>query len=395
MKIVKSVYTKQDNELDYFPIRKLDSQGSEYRLHYCLKGEGIFRIANGMRPVREGDFVITFPNERYSLWSVEGDSLSFVTIHFILVETDYQLYRLINLTLMKERQFHPEDDMSWFIRILNDHIESRSELREKAALHMLISLLYTLSSEDRSVAIDDDQRRYIDRSVGFMRDNLDKNLSLADICDCAHLTESYMIKLFHRYTGSTPIKFHTRLRIEESVRLLTESLLTVGEITEHLHFSSESHFSRTFKKYTGLSPNQYRKQYVCHMGEHAVDQKGEISDMFSFMQTIIDSCQDLIFFKDKKGILLGCNDSFCQIMGLAKDQIIGKRDLDIFPEEEANFYIEKDKVIFKTGQARRNKEWMTYPDGRKRFFEVYKGPITDAEGRIVGLVGVSRDITPA
>jgi PAS domain S-box-containing protein len=393
MKIVKSVLVNQDNELDYFPIRKLEYQGSEYRLHYCLKGKGIFRITNGLRPVGKGDFILTYPNERYSLWSSTEENISFISIYFMLIETEYQLYNLINLNLMKERQFHLEDDMNWFMQILNDHIGSQSENREKAAQHMLISLLYTLSTEDKAIAIDDDQRRYIDKSIAYMRENLNVNLSLKDLCDHVNLTESYMIKLFHRYTGTTPIKFHTRLRIEQASRYLTESMLSVYQITEKLNFSSESHFSRTFKKCTGYSPNQYKKHYLQQMGEEVTDHKGEIRDMFNFMQTIIDSARDLIFFKDKRGILLGCNDSFCEIMGLTKDQIIGKRDLDIFPEDEARFYINMDKVIFKTGQARRNKEWMTYPDGRKRRFEVYKGPITDADNNIIGLVGISRDIT--
>ena len=80
-------------------------------------------------------------------------------------------------------------------------------------------------------------------------------------------------------------------------------------------------------------------------------------------------------------------------MGLEKSQIIGKTDWMLFPKEEAAFYYQKDSFVLKTGKPQRNIEWMRYPDGVARRFQVFKAPYYNKEGKIIGLVGISRDIT--
>ena len=65
----------------------------------------------------------------------------------------------------------------------------------------------------------------------------------------------------------------------------------------------------------------------------------------------------------------------------------------LFPKEEAAFYYQKDSFVLKTGKPQRNIEWMRYPDGVARRFQVFKAPYYNKEGKIIGLAGISRDIT--
>lgn len=394
MKILGVAIREHSDEPDYFPIGKLDSQGDEYRFHYCSRGKGIIRINNELLSVHENDIVLTYPDEKFSFWSSSGGTFQIYSIRFMLVETEYDLYNLINMELRKERPYSSKKNFGALLRDLYEKVHDGSRHKEVSARYLLLSILYEMSAtEEEEVRFNSEQKEYIDKTVSFIRNNLDRNVSLSELCNHVNLTESYLIKIFHKYAGTTPIKFHSRLRIEYACRLLTESLHNIPEVTEMLDFSSESHFCRTFKKFTGISPYKYKQQYIAHMGHEETSNVQEVSRMFHFLQIIIDSAPDLIFFKDKQGVLLGCNHAFCKIMGMSKDEIIGKRDLDIFPEDEARFYMEKDKRIFESGRAFRNEEWMTYPDGEKRKFEVYKGPLFDAEDNLIGLVGVSRDIT--
>ena len=393
MKIIDVSTITQDNALDYFSIRKVDYSSSEYRIHYCLSGDGIFRIGNVLTPINRNDFIFTYPNEKYSIWSSSLESISIVTISFFLIKTDFRLYNLIHYSLKQERIFHPVEDMSLLVKTIYDNFTSKSEMKETALTHLLLSIIYLLPSDDKATVLDDEQKKYVDKSISFMRDNITHVLTLNEICSSVNVTQSYLIKLFNIYTGTTPIKFFNHLRIEHSCKLLTEELLSISQVVDKMNFSSESHFCRSFKKITGLSPHLYKKEQLQKIKTIDFHNKENINDMFYFMQKIIDSAVDLIFFKDKQGVLLGCNDAFCKIMGLTKDQVIGKRDIDIFPKEEADFYNKMDKIIFKSGKAQRNKEWMTYPNGKKCLFEVYKGPITDADNNIIGIVGISRDIT--
>ncbi|HOP40764.1 MAG TPA: ATP-binding protein, partial [Geobacteraceae bacterium] len=76
-----------------------------------------------------------------------------------------------------------------------------------------------------------------------------------------------------------------------------------------------------------------------------------------------------------------------------KQELIGLTDLDLFPREVAEFFRETDRQMMSEGKSRRNEEWLNYPDGRRALFDTLKTPFYDAEGTILGLIGISRDIT--
>src|SRR5439155_3051789 len=63
------------------------------------------------------------------------------------------------------------------------------------------------------------------------------------------------------------------------------------------------------------------------------------------------------------------------------------------PSELGAFYQEKDRQVLVEGKPRRNEEWAQHPDGRRVLLEMLKTPFFSADGRVLGLIGISRDIT--
>ena len=109
--------------------------------------------------------------------------------------------------------------------------------------------------------------------------------------------------------------------------------------------------------------------------------------------SLLDSIPDLIFFKDLQGMYLGCNPPFAEFVGRSKDEIVGKTDYDLFGQEVADFFREQDDLMMKGGESRRNEEWITYPDGRRILVDTLKAPFCNSEGVLIGLLGISRDVT--
>ena len=109
--------------------------------------------------------------------------------------------------------------------------------------------------------------------------------------------------------------------------------------------------------------------------------------------SLIDSIPDIIFFKDIDGVYLGCNPRFAEFVGKSKEDIVGKNDYDLFGKEIADFFRYHDKKMLENRKSRQNEEWITYPDARRILIDTLKTPYWDGEGKLIGLIGISRDIS--
>ena len=112
------------------------------------------------------------------------------------------------------------------------------------------------------------------------------------------------------------------------------------------------------------------------------------------LSNILESVPDLVFLKDTKGVYTGCNHAFCTLVGKASEaDVIGCTDFDFFESEQAKQFIEHDKRILTQGESLRSEAWVAYPDGRKGLFDTLKSPYRNEQGELLGLIGISRDIT--
>lgn len=99
----------------------------------------------------------------------------------------------------------------------------------------------------------------IQRAVAFINDNLDKELSVTSVCKSANISKSVLYKKFHEKFGCTLSEYVNRRRINESIKLLHTTPLSIDEISQRVGFSSASYYSKIFKKQTGVSPLKYKK----------------------------------------------------------------------------------------------------------------------------------------
>jgi two-component system sensor histidine kinase/response regulator len=115
----------------------------------------------------------------------------------------------------------------------------------------------------------------------------------------------------------------------------------------------------------------------------------------SLLRSLIASIPDIIFYKDCEGRYLGANPAFEAYAGIVEKNIIGRTDLDFLPHDAAEFYRRRDREVLDSNTPRRNEEWIVYPDGRRALLETLKTPIRGPEGVVLGIIGISRDITAA
>ena len=120
--------------------------------------------------------------------------------------------------------------------------------------------------------------------------------------------------------------------------------------------------------------------------------RATISDSLNILQAVIDATPDAIFVKDLEGRYVLVNAAAARFIGLEPGEIIGKHDLDLYPAETARAFIEADRQVLASGEAR-TFEGEAIGSGQVQTFLVTKGVCRGTDGAIVGLFGISHDIT--
>ena len=120
--------------------------------------------------------------------------------------------------------------------------------------------------------------------------------------------------------------------------------------------------------------------------------KQESSKRMIFLEGLLHSIPDMIFCKDTEGTYLDCNPVFSRFLGTSSDKIVGKNDYDHFDKELADFFRENDLKMMAQGSPRTNEELLEFPEG-SFLYDTLKAPLYTANGEIMGLIGIGRDIT--
>ncbi|NYB51883.1 MAG: PAS domain-containing protein [Methanobacteriaceae archaeon] len=114
-------------------------------------------------------------------------------------------------------------------------------------------------------------------------------------------------------------------------------------------------------------------------------------DDFNF--DIIESISQPVFYKDKLGLYRACNRAFEELLGLSKEDIIGKTVYDIAPRRMADKYLEMDQKLFETPGAQYYESEVQHVDGSVRDIIFNKITLNDSEGNLKGILGLMVDIT--
>ena len=115
----------------------------------------------------------------------------------------------------------------------------------------------------------------------------------------------------------------------------------------------------------------------------------------SLLRTLIDHLPDLVYVKDRQSRYLVSNTTHTKAMGCVReDELLGKVFADFVGQEVAAPLIHNDFHVIEHGETIINREGqIVYPDGRVGWLLTTKAPLRDAAGNIIGLIGISRDIT--
>ncbi len=147
-------------------------------------------------------------------------------------------------------------------------------------------------------------------------------------------------------------------------------------------------WSWTLRKQVAIKTSELQKEL-----NERKKAENQVKQEKSLLNSMINAIPDLIFYKNKDNIYIGCNDAFCTFNNKKPEEIIGKDDFALFPENIAAQYHETDKKLINEKQVQRTETWESNAENERFLLDTLKVPFTDEDGNALGIVGICRDIT--
>ena len=123
---------------------------------------------------------------------------------------------------------------------------------------LLISLLRQIEAPQR-VDRKSGSLPLLDAMLEYMENNLSKKVTLSILAQEFHVSQSYVKRLFSQYKQTGAIHLFNSMKIDKAKQLLRESDRNVSQIAEFLGYDNSFYFCSQFKKFTGMSPLEYRR----------------------------------------------------------------------------------------------------------------------------------------
>jgi len=119
----------------------------------------------------------------------------------------------------------------------------------------------------------------------------------------------------------------------------------------------------------------------------------ELAKEKTLLRSLIAAIPDPVYYKDLESRYLGCNAAYERIFGVKESDIVHKRADDIFDANAAAVIQQQDEAVLTSGQTLQFERWIENPGSQRLLLETKKTPYYSGEGEMIGLIGVTRDIT--
>ena len=252
---VTSCYLKRINPTrDGYYITKKRHHHVGFELHAIISGGQIYEVEGGEYKISCGELLLIPPS----------------AVHRVLASEEGTVKLSFIFTLDAPSLATPA-----LVKIPQDTLSSMAELRGRgrggvftetvyeSRVFLLLAELLVLAGYKEDPQIPDvtegDGRLGIAKQ--YVKDNIDSAITVSELSACLHLGEKQVSRLFMAEEGVTPSAYIRKRRAERAERLLTDTSLSLREISELMSFSSEYHFNSFFKAAVGISPGEYRRMH--------------------------------------------------------------------------------------------------------------------------------------
>ncbi len=236
---------------------------------YIMSGKSIFNINNVSYDVEEGDIILINPEEDHYGMPI---SIEKPSIEFFVGFSNFKFKNMIENTLFLNEfpiiKTTPSSRKK-FLDLINSIIEENT-LNQTGKDFMLQSyltqfvILAIRERQQENTIFSENKKSTISKEIQtYFHEHFSEKISLEQIAKNLYLSPFYISKVFKEEIGETPINYLIKIRLENAKDLLlNRKNLSIKEISSIVGYEDAYHFSKSFKKYYGLSPAEYKKLHI-------------------------------------------------------------------------------------------------------------------------------------
>lgn len=245
-------------------------------LTYILSGKGRYMLEGVLYEVEAGDMIICNPGVHHQNIVINKEEptveffTGFLNFHFKNMPPNHICLKdggyILHLSAETKREISKK---CYEMLAENESCEIGKYFMLKAHLMQLVLLLmreileepytkqkgYNFETYNKSYAVK--------RIINYLNENYEHKISLDQIAHNMYLSPVYISKIFKEETGESPINYLIKIRLEKAKEILTSyNSGSIKSIANEVGYDDVYHFSKLFKKYYGISPQNYRKTLI-------------------------------------------------------------------------------------------------------------------------------------
>lgn len=252
---------------------------NEYHLHFVLNGKGTLIINENKYLVKKNDIFILPKNYIVKYYADSNDPWEYIWVTFdgTLAETYLSHANITAKTPVVHSNISNETYLEYVDKILEAHeFNFSNELKRASFLFELLSTLIESQNDIRSCdsisnTINDNiniysnisstVHSYVDAAIDFIVKNY-TNTTVNDIANYIGINRSYLCTIFKKQLNISPQRYLLSFRMKKAEELIRTTQETICDIAKQVGYNDSLVFSKIFKKTYGLSPANYRNQFV-------------------------------------------------------------------------------------------------------------------------------------
>ena len=232
-------------------------------LFYVCSGEGYIQFENDRKLfVQEGDFVIINPHTEHCEYSLSNPSMGFFVYGISGIAFQQKGEAVPFLSLCRKDR---EEESEYIEKVYDNILEELSDLKEmwENMAHAYLEQLIIYATRVLGAEICREQycgSDAIQRAEEYICSHLEARIDLDDLARFACVNKCTLINLFKREYGLTPMRYIMQKRVYKAIDLISTTEKSLNVIIGECGFINSAHFYQVFKRITGATPSEYKKQ---------------------------------------------------------------------------------------------------------------------------------------